>query len=334
MSQRMKLFIFLLIINLIVVVFYLIWNYIRRKEKIGSVWMKAVMMLLCPVTGPAFVFLSFLLFKLFSSQGMDLSDVVFNKDRTENFLRPDEEMERNMVSLEEALEVTDKKSLRTLMLNVIRGDYRNSLAAINLALNSEDSETAHYAASVLQDVLNDFRSKVQTDYLLCQEENEQQVENCIKLVEYMNPILEQQVLTNLEQRSMAERMQEVLQKAWELDKIKISSTIYEKVCQRLFSVQHAVLKRDHHFIKFAEQRHEFGNTEFLRVNANRAAGDAVVAGSLVRLTDKVHLEGGRIPLFLFRRVPLVIFHDALFIFRLALVGIQVGLCKIPLDMIE
>lgn len=34
MSQRMKLFIFLLIINLIVVVFYLIWNYIRRKEKI------------------------------------------------------------------------------------------------------------------------------------------------------------------------------------------------------------------------------------------------------------------------------------------------------------
>ena len=35
MSQRMKLFIFLLIINLIVVVFYLIWNYIRRKE-VGS----------------------------------------------------------------------------------------------------------------------------------------------------------------------------------------------------------------------------------------------------------------------------------------------------------
>ena len=90
-----------------------------------------------------FVLLSFLLFKLFSSQGMDLSDVVFNKDRTENFLRPDEDMERNMVSLEEALEVTDKKSLRTLMLNVIRGDYQNSLASINLALNSEDSKTAH-----------------------------------------------------------------------------------------------------------------------------------------------------------------------------------------------
>ena len=103
MSQRMKLFIFLLIINLIIVLIYLIWNHIRRKERLGSVWMKAVMMLLCPVVGPMFVLLSFLLFKLFSSQGMDLSDVVFNKDRTENFLRPDEDMERNMVSLEEAL---------------------------------------------------------------------------------------------------------------------------------------------------------------------------------------------------------------------------------------
>ena len=225
MSQRMKLFIFLLIINLIVVVFYLIWNYIRRKEKIGSVWMKAVMMLLCPVTGPAFVFLSFLLFKLFSSQGMDLSDVVFYKDRTENFLRPDEEMERNMVSLEEALEVTDKKSLRTLMLNVIRGDYQNALSSINLALNSEDSETAHYAASILQDVLNNFRSQVQEKYLLCQEENEQQVENCVNLVEYMNPILEQNVLTDIEQKSMTDKMKEFLQKAWDLDKIRISSTI-------------------------------------------------------------------------------------------------------------
>ena len=32
-------------------------------------------------------------------------------------------------------------------------------------------------------------------------------------------------------------MQEVLQKAWELDKIKISSTVYEKVCQRLLEVK-------------------------------------------------------------------------------------------------
>ena len=142
-----------------------------------------------------------------------------------------------MVSLEEALEVSDRKSLRTLMMNVIRGDYRKSLASITLALNSEDSETSHYAASILQDVLNDFRSGVQEKYLLCQEKNEQQTENCIRLAEYMNPILEQKVLTDLEQHSMAEKMKDVLETAWQLDKGKISSTVYEEICLRLLETK-------------------------------------------------------------------------------------------------
>ena len=228
----------LLILNLLIVITYLVWNLlIWYRENKPAVIMKAAVMLLCPVIGPLFLILSFLFYKLFMGQAMDLEDVIFNKEKVETFMHPDEDMERNMVSLEEALEVTDKKSLRTLMLNVIRGDYQNSLASINLALNSEDSETAHYAASILQDVLNDFRSKVQEKYLLCQEENEEQVENCVKLVEYMNPILEQQVLTGLEQRSMTQKMQEVLEKAWTLDKIKISSTVYEKVCQRLLEIK-------------------------------------------------------------------------------------------------
>ena len=230
MSQRMRLFILILIINLCTVLIYLIWNHIRRKEKLGSVWMKAVMMLLCPVIGPTFILLAFFFYKLFSFGGVDLSDVVFSKDHTEKFLHPDEDVEKNMVSLEEALEVSDRKSLRTLMMNVIRGDYRKSLASITLALNSEDSETSHYAASILQDVLNDFRSGVQEKYLLCQEKNEQQTENCIRLAEYMNPILEQKVLTDLEQHSMAEKMKDVLETAWQLDKGKISSTVYEEIC--------------------------------------------------------------------------------------------------------
>ena len=237
MSQRMRLFILILIVNLCIVLIYLIWNHIRRKEKLGSVWMKAVMMLLCPGIGPAFILLSFFLYKIFSFGGVDLSDVVFSKDRTEKFVHPDEDMEKNMVSLEEALEVTDKKSLRTLMLNVIRGDYRKSLASITLALNSEDSETSHYAASILQDVLNDFRSEVQEKYLQCQEKNEQQEENCIRLAEYMNSILEQKVLTDLEQHSMTEKMKEVLETAWQLNKGKISSTTYEEICLRLLDIK-------------------------------------------------------------------------------------------------
>ena len=237
MSGRMMLFIILLVLNLLTVVVYLIWNHIRRKEKILSTWMKAGMMLLCPIVGPTFIFVAFWLSRLFMLMSMDLSDVVFSKERVETFIRPDEETEKNMVSLEEALEVTDKKSLRSFILNVIRGDYRNSLSSIALALNSEDTETAHYAASILQDVLSDFRAGVQEKYRILDEDEEHLTENCVDLLEYMNSVVEQRVLTDLEQRSMVERMDEVLERAWGSDRQKISSSVYEKVCQRLLEME-------------------------------------------------------------------------------------------------
>lgn len=237
MSGRMMLFIILLVLNLLTVVVYLIWNHIRRKEKILSTWMKAGMMLLCPIVGPTFIFVAFWLSRLFMLMSMDLSDVVFSKERVETFIRPDEETEKNMVSLEEALEVTDKKSLRSFILNVIRGDYKNSLSSIALALNSEDTETAHYAASILQDVLSDFRAGVQEKYRILDEDEEHLTENCVNLLEYMNSVVEQRVLTDLEQRSMVERMDEVLERAWVSDRQKISSSVYEKVCQRLLEME-------------------------------------------------------------------------------------------------
>lgn len=160
MSQRMKLFIFLLIVNLIVIVIYLVWNHIRRKENLRSVWMKAVMMFLCPVVGPMFVLLSFILFKLFSSQEWIFRILCSVRTEQRIFCARTKKWNEIWYLLKKHWKL-QTKSLRTLMLNVIRGDYQNSLSSINLALNSKDSETAHYAASILQDVLNNFRSQVQ-----------------------------------------------------------------------------------------------------------------------------------------------------------------------------
>lgn len=199
--------------------------------------MKVVVMLLCPIVTPLFLCLSYLLYWLFLSRAMDISDVIFSKERKETILYPDEDMEKNMISLEEALTVTDKKNLRTLMMNVLRGDYHNSLASISLALNSEDSETSHYAASILQDVLNNFRVSVQNKYAECQEENENTAEKCIELIGYMNPVILQKVFTDIEQNSMVLKMDEVGEIAWNLDKGEISSSCYEMIAMRLLEIE-------------------------------------------------------------------------------------------------
>lgn len=103
--------------------------------------------------------------KVFFRQNVDLEDVIFSKERVKTHLRADEEREGNLVPIEEALAISDKDSLRTLVMNVVRGDVQNSLASISLALNSEDTETSHYAATVLRDALNDFRKRAQELYL-------------------------------------------------------------------------------------------------------------------------------------------------------------------------
>lgn len=80
----MKFYIFLLVINFIVVVIYVIWNHLRGKEKNLSTWMKAIVMLLCPVVGPTFLCAAFLLYKLFMSQAMGSFRCCFQQRESQN----------------------------------------------------------------------------------------------------------------------------------------------------------------------------------------------------------------------------------------------------------
>ena len=48
-----------------------------------------------------------------------------------------------------------------MLLNVLKKDVRRSLSSIALAMENADSETSHYATSVVTDVLSDFRGTAQ-----------------------------------------------------------------------------------------------------------------------------------------------------------------------------
>lgn len=237
MTGKERIVLIILAVNILVVLIYVIVGYLRKKEKKFSIAMKAMVMLLCPVVGAVFLALGELFFRLFFAQAMDLDDVIFSKDRVKTYLHPDEERERNLVSVEEALAITDKENLRELMLNVVRGDVRNSLASLSMALNSEDSETAHYAASVLQDILNDFRANVQKRYQEILQGSDNRVLLAAELIDYMNQVLEQKVFTRLEQKSMTDLMEQVCEILYKEDKEKMMSSHYEAVSMRLLDVR-------------------------------------------------------------------------------------------------
>jgi hypothetical protein len=137
---------------------------------------------------------------------VDLEDVVFSKDRVKQIVKADEEREKNVVPIQEALAVSDNTNLRSLMLNVIKGNIEQSLSSISLALDSEDSETSHYAASVLSKELNEFRLNVRKLQQEVKKEDEENLEDTshrdeygVLLINYMDKFLKQHVFTNVEQ---------------------------------------------------------------------------------------------------------------------------------------
>lgn len=240
-------FIFLLIGNCLVVLVYSLLNLFGKEEKNRSWAIRAAVMLLCPLVGVCFFLVSWLLYRLVFRTPVDLSDVVFNKDRVESAAMANEELERNFVPLEEAIVVTDKKNLRELMLNVVREDYQESLASIALALNSEDTEISHYAASVLQGALNDFRVEVQKNYqsvmddldeLEVQEDSVSEEESrAAALLERVDEMLKKRVLTDLEQAHYARTADEVAEKLFSKAQNHMDCGMMEEIALRLLEVR-------------------------------------------------------------------------------------------------
>ena len=142
-------FLFLLLLNLIIVILYLFLSFVlkicRRKTNVKGVWLKSTVMLLCPVVGVCFFSMGYLCNKVIFHAKVDLNDVIFSKERVRPRMAAEEESESNIVPIEEAVAITDKDSLRGMIMNVVRGNMKSSLSAVSLALGSDDPETAHYA---------------------------------------------------------------------------------------------------------------------------------------------------------------------------------------------
>lgn len=237
MSERLMLLLVVYMVNALVVLGYWIYSFLRKIDKKSSIVIRGIVMLICPVISPLFFFVAYIFYKIFFSEPVDLNDVIFSKERAETFIHADEERERNIAPLEEAIEVTSKDELRELMMNVVRGDVQKSLASIAGALNSDDSETVHYAASVLQDALNDFRSNVQKQYNLIMEGDPNRFQYAEVLIDYMDQVLVQKVFSNMEQKKYVLLMEEVAEILFNHDKKRLNSTQFEGICLRLLEIE-------------------------------------------------------------------------------------------------
>lgn len=245
-------FLLLCLVNLIAALLYLLAGALiispmrtRKERKEGievrhdnrrTYLLRFLVMILCPVAGPLFFLFSYLLFRIPLWAQPDLEDVVFSKDRVKTRLKADEERERNMVPLEEAMFVNESRDLRLIMMNTLRGDVHAALGVITLALDSDDSETAHYAASVLSSELDTFRTSVNRLFRRIREETAEETAAELELIPYMDDFLRQGVFSQIEQKKLTKMMEEAAESLYKKDASLLTAAHYESVCLQLMEI--------------------------------------------------------------------------------------------------
>lgn len=238
MTRGEIIFLILLILNTLIALAYLIWWLIFKKDTDNrkQYVMHTVIMLLCPIVGLLYFLFAFLKYRFIEFGKRDLSDVEFSKKRHTARIKADESRERNIVSVGEAILVSDKEKKRANMLNVLLGETDESYAAIALALDSDDSEVAHYAASFLQSKMDTFRDNVRKTRQkieegdICDEECQKLV---LKLIRYMNHMLKQNVFTQIEQTDYVGQMEQLCEKLFQNARVSLMHECYEWLIARI-----------------------------------------------------------------------------------------------------
>lgn len=121
---------------------------------------KTIVMLLTPPFGVICFFVNFIISLFDRKSDIDYLELTFSKEKKEFAQQTDYETEKEFVPLEEALIISDVQDKRRALLNVLKADVSNNMKSLVKALDNEDSETAHYAASALMDVLQKYSKKL------------------------------------------------------------------------------------------------------------------------------------------------------------------------------
>ncbi len=205
-----------------------------KKGEFTFYFLQFIFMILTPLIGPVFLILSWLIQKIFFRKEVNLRELSFRKDMLHTILHPDEDKERNVVPVKEALLVSDTQDKRRVMLNVLKGEYEKSLTVITDALENPDTEISHYAASVITEVKSQFKVTVQT----MQEQLKDYPDDPamkVMLIDYIHEFLGKNVLSEIEAMTYITIYLNLMEELFVQDANSITGTMYKDIIYHLMA---------------------------------------------------------------------------------------------------
>jgi hypothetical protein len=138
----------LIICNVLLSVLVLVWDLLRGKGAYSLVHF--CIMLFCPVVGPLY-FLGEFIFALVFTKQKELAyrDISFDSTRHDKKIKGVFLEEVDILPLDEAFSISNKKDRRRALLTTIKRDFEANIPSVRRGINNDDSETSHYAASLI-----------------------------------------------------------------------------------------------------------------------------------------------------------------------------------------
>lgn len=241
-NLQVCIFITIIIINTLIALFYLLYGILKIKKRglEKSHRQKYIIIffviLICPVVSWHFLVLGNLIYKLLSHKDVDMSEVSFSRKRVEILSPADFNRDINIVPMKESLSISDVKRRRRMILDVLKKDARKSIGKIAMALDNPDSETSHYAASVITDALSEFRDTVQ-NMIKNFKIDPEAYEIGLLLFSNINEVLSQNILVGEEKISYTFMLDDVCDMIYAVDKNIPEGIHYRQVVERLMDIK-------------------------------------------------------------------------------------------------
>lgn len=199
-----------LVYNALVALIYLIIKLIRKDINRGL--MMSIFIIICPLVGPLYLFLSWSIYYIYfrkRQKDVSLEELSLSKEKITVISKPEMNHALNKVPLEEALLISDQKNVRKVLLDMLKEDINASVGVIFKALEHNDSEVSHYAASAISDTINEFKKK-EKQYRQKYSNEKENSTLCREYVEFLYDFLSHKILSYEEQKYYCNLFEELV----------------------------------------------------------------------------------------------------------------------------
>ena len=198
----------ILIINTIGAFVLLFYDTITRKDKMK--WVHFVVILLCPVVGFCLFLGAYILERMsIGDKDIAYADIGFDTTKHIKKIKGDYREEVDILSLDEAFVVSEKKDRRKALLTVLKRDFNKNITAVIQGVNNEDTETSHYAASVVLSTTTDYLNHL-ANLRKAYNEMDEDPEPAIEYLEFLKKFIESDIMDNVDREKYAKIFTEVL----------------------------------------------------------------------------------------------------------------------------